>query len=296
MSTSGVGTHHDTTGPPNLSRPSVPRYARCVRNGLLIVLLLATAGLAAVFGLQRRFLYFPDRFGEAEALARARRAGLLPWRTSTGALRGWRTPAPARPRGRVIVLHGNAGSALDRMYYVDAFGRLGLEVALVEYPGYGARPGAPGLSALTDAAVEAVDATARDGGPLWLVGESLGSGVAARVAARRPERVRGLILVTPFAELAAVARHHYGVVAGALLRDRFAPARELATFHGPVVVLVAGRDEIVGAEQGLALFDALPGPKRLIEQPEATHNGLDLAPDRPLWAEAIAFLESGGGA
>lgn len=274
-----------------LSRPPLSRYARPVRVALLLVV-LAAAVLAAVFALQRRFLYFPDRSLEPEALARAQRAGLLPWRAASGALRGWRAPPPARPRGRVIVLHGNAGSALDRTYYVDALGRLGLDVALVEYPGYGARPGAPGLTALTDAAVEAVDAAAREGGPVWLLGESLGSGVAARAAARRPEDVRGLILVTPFAELAAVARRHYGAVAAALLRDRFAPARDLAGFHRPVVVLLAGRDEVVGAEQGRALFDALPGPKRLVEQREATHNGLDLAPERPFWAETIAFLEA----
>jgi uncharacterized protein len=261
---------------------------------VLVAVILAVAGLAALFVLQRRLLYFPDRIGEPEALARAQRSGLVPWRTETGALRGWRTAASAAPRGRVLVVHGNAGSALDRTHYVAALAPLGLDVALVEYPGYGARAGAPGLAALTDAAVEAVDAAAREGGPVWLLGESLGSGVAARAAALRPDAVRGLILVTPFAALADVARQHYGPLS-ALLRDRFAPARELAAYRRPVVVLVAGRDEVVGAEQGRRLFAALPGPKRLVEQQDARHNGLDLAPERPFWREAIAFLEAGGG-
>lgn len=262
-------------------------------RAVLLLAALAAALLAAVFLLQRRLLYFPARATEAEALARAGRSGLQPWRTAAGTLRGWRAPASSRPRGRVLVLHGNAGSALDRTYYVEALAPLGLEVSLLEYPGYGAREGSPGLPALTDAAVEAVDALG-EGGPLWLLGESLGSGVAARAAARRPARVRGLILVTPFAELAAVARWHYGAPGAALLRDRYAPARDLAAFRGPVVVLVAGRDEVVGAAQGRALFDALPGPKRLLEQPEAGHNGLDLSPGHPLWVEALAFLEAGG--
>ncbi len=260
----------------------------------LLLAALSAACLAAVFFLQRRVLYFPDRFTASEALSRAQRAGLDPWRGARGAIIGWRTTSPVVPRGRMLVLHGNAGSALDRVYYVEALARLGLDVALVEYPGYGARPGAPGMGSLTDAAVEAIDAAAREGGPVWLLGESLGSGVAARAATRRPEVVRGLILVTPFAELAAVARRHYGAVAAGLLRDRFAPARDLATFRRPVVVLVAGRDEVVGVEQGRALHDALPGPKRLVEQPDATHNGLDLAPDHPFWADAITFLESAG--
>jgi alpha-beta hydrolase superfamily lysophospholipase len=260
-----------------------------------LLVVLPAAGLAALFVLQRKLLYFPDRSTEAQALARAQRGGLLPWRTGAGALIGWRRPGTTPPRGRVLVLHGNGGSALDRSDAADGLSRLGLEVALVEYPGYGARAGAPGLDSLTDAAVEAVDAAAEEGGPIWLLGESLGSGVAAGAAARRPDAVRGLILVTPFADLAAVARLRYGPIAAALLRDRFAPVRDLAGFRRPVVVLVAGRDEVVSAEQGRVLFEALPGPKRLVEQPDATHSGLDLSPEQPFWADAVAFLEAGGG-
>jgi pimeloyl-ACP methyl ester carboxylesterase len=196
-------------------------------------------------------------------------------------------------RARVLVLHGNAGSALGRAYYVAALAPHGLDVVLLEYPGYGARPGSPSLATLTAAAVEAVDALAAEGAPVWLVGESLGSGVAARAGALRPETVGGLLLVTPFADLAAVARAHYPFVPTALLRDRFTPEADLAGFRRPVVVLVAGRDEVVSAEQGRRLHAALPGPKLLLEQPAARHNSLDLAPESPLWREAVAFLASG---
>ena len=261
-------------------------------RALLVLVVAAAVVLTAVFVLQRKLLYFPDRYTEPEAIARAARLGLAPWRAPGGALIGFRSAGTGTPRGRVLVLHGNAGSALDRIPYADALARLGVEVALVEYPGYGARAGAPTLASLTAAAVEAVDAAGRESVPVWLLGESLGSGVAARAAAERPDAVRGIVLVTPFAELAEVARLHYGPVASALLRDRFAPVRELATFRRPVVVLVAGRDEVVGPEQGRALFRALPGPKWLVEQPGATHSGLDLA-DGAFWAEAIGFLETG---
>jgi pimeloyl-ACP methyl ester carboxylesterase len=79
-------------------------------------------------------------------------------------------------------------------------------------------------------------------------------------------------------------------MAGAIVRDRWAPLDDLAGFRGPAAVLVAGRDEVVGAEQGRRLFASLQGPKRLEEQPEATHNGLDLRPGLPFWAEAVALL------
>jgi hypothetical protein len=176
---------------------------------------------------------------------------------------------------------------------VVALARRGLDVTVLAYPGYPGRAGSPGADALTDAALDAVDALAEEGGPVWLLGESLGSGVAARAAAARPGVVGGLILVTPFADLAGVMRHHYPFVPPFLLADRFRPAQDLATFRRPVFILAAGRDEITTPEQAEALYGALGGPRRLVVQPEATHNGLDLSAGRPEWDEAVAFLSRG---
>jgi uncharacterized protein len=270
-----------------------------VRVGLWMLSLALAAFVALsvlAFAFQRRLLYFPARLPEGAAVALAERLGLEPWRGPGGALRGWRATPAAPPRARVLVFHGNAGSALDRAYYAAALVPLGLSVSILEYPGYGAREGAPSEDSITAAAVEAVDALAAEGAePVLLVGESLGSGVAARAARLRPAAVRGVLLVTPFARLAEVARLHYPFLPAFLLRDRWAPRDDLERFPGPVAILVAGRDEVVSAEQGRALFAALRGTKRLWEQPEATHNGLDLRPGSALWDEVIAFLMGGPG-
>jgi len=96
--------------------------------------------------------------------------------------------------------------------------------------------------------------------------------------------------VTPFAELTTVARHHYPLVPGWLLRDRWAPRRDLAGWRGPVVVRLAGLDEVVTRGEGERLFASLPGPKRLQVDEGAGHNGLDLSPGLALWDEAVGFL------
>ncbi len=124
---------------------------------------------------------------------------------------------------------------------------------------------------------------------MWLVGGSLGSGVAARAAALRGEAVRGLLLLTPFADLATVARRHFSFLPSFFLRDRFMLVRDLGGFRQPAIVLVAGRDEVVTTAERLRLFSALPGPKELLEQPEATHSGLDLSPGNVVWSEAGAL-------
>jgi hypothetical protein len=105
--------------------------------------------------------------------------------------------------------------------------------------------------------------------------------------------VRGLLLVTPFADLAGVMRHHYPFVPPFLLLDRFRPAADLAGFAGPVFILAAGRDEVTTLAEAEALHAALPGPRRLVVQRGATHNGLDLSPGLPAWDDAVGFLAGG---
>lgn len=261
---------------------------------------LAVAGTALVAGaalvvFQRRLLYHPVRQAEGAALSEAEARGLAAWRDGAGTLVGWRGRAVARARATALVLHGNAGTALDRARYAAALGPRGVEVAFLEYPGYGPRGGAPTHASLTRAALDALDLLDAEGGgrPIWLVGESLGSGIAGTAVAERPRRVSGILLVTPFADLGAVAHHHFPFLPATALFDRFRPARDLATFRGPAVVIVAGSDEVVTPEQGRALFESLAGPKRLVELPGATHGGVDLRPEARWWDEAVEFLAAG---
>lgn len=259
-----------------------------------MLLLASGAGLAVLFLFaQRRLLYFPERQEPEAAVRDAARLGLAPFRDGAGALLGWRSPHPSGRAGAVaVVLHGNAGHALDRTYLrhvLQAPGVPPVEVVLLEYPGYGPRPGRPGEASLVEAAVEAVDRLAPSA-PVLLVGESLGTGVASLAAARRPAAVRGLLLVTPLSSVPAVAGRHAPLVPGFLLRDRYESGPALARFGGPAVFLLAGDDEVVFADLGRALHAGHPGPKRLAVQEGASHNGLRYDARDPFWRESVAFL------
>jgi uncharacterized protein len=256
---------------------------------------VAYAGLCLlVFVVQRSLMYFPERATEKAALERAAFARLRPWRDPQGMLIGWRPARAAEARDRILVFHGNAGSALDRVYYLAALGGPTREVVLFEYPGYGARPGKPGQPVLVNAALAAVERLHAEGdGPVWLLGESLGSGVAAQVAAREPAAVSGLILVTPVARMAEVAASHYPwLPVRALLRDRWDNLTALRAYHGPVVILVAGRDEVVGAPQGRRLAQSLSPAPRVFEQPEAGHNSVDVSPGADPWPQIRAIVDT----
>jgi hypothetical protein len=241
---------------------------------------------------QRRMMYFPDREGEAEAVQRALRTGLVPWPDAQGRLLGWRRPV--RSGGpRALVLHGNAGDALGRADYLPVLEAAGFEAVLLEYPGYGPRDGDPSQAALVaDAQAALGRLKAESPAPVILLGESLGSGVAVQVAAANPNAVAGLLLAVPFARMGEVAAWHYPwLPMKLLLKDRWDSQGAIRNYHGPVALLIAGRDEVVGAEQGRRLAQACPGAVRAWEIPEAAHNGLPRAPGLPPWSEALAFLQ-----
>ncbi len=257
----------------------------------------AYAALCALaFLFQRDLMYFPDRAPEPLLLGQARRLGLEPWRGGDGALIGWKALHPGGGAGRVLAFHGNAGCAVQRAYLARGLQAPGLggawDVYILEYPGYGARQGNPSEASLVAAGLEALDHLGAEGKrPTVLLGESLGSGVAARCAAARPGAVDGLFLVTPLTSMADVAKAHYPFLPGFLVRDRLDAAASLGRVDVPLAVMVAERDEVIPAALGRRLFADYAGPKRLWTAPGAGHNTWDPSPGNPLWREVSAFLQ-----
>ena len=274
-----------------------PQFLRRMRQ-IAAAAVLAWLGLSGFVALnQQSMLYFPAQAAEASLLREAARSGLEPWRAKDGTLAGFRSLAPnddPRPRATILVLHGNAGHALDRSPYVPLLRAAApdhaLSVHILEYPGYGARAGTPSQEAFVDAAADAL-ATLPQGEPVILLGESIGSGVAAGLAAREPGRVAGLVMVTPFDNLASVARHHYPLLPVQwIMRDKFPAAQWLQDYRGPGVFLLAGTDDIVPAQFGRALHDSYRGPKKLISAPDAGHNDIVHGLSDAGWREALAFV------
>lgn len=190
---------------------------------------------------------------------------------------------PREPRGTVLIFHGNAGSALDRLGYGSVLGELGLRVVLAEYPGYGWRPGLPDEPTLV---ADGVSLLARVRArypeePLLVLGESLGAGVAARVVGQSPVQPDRLILITPFDSLRAVGEDRLPFVPVRwLLRAPFDAAAALRDYRHPIALALAGQDEVVGLAAGQRLaasLDQHPGPRgpaTVVALAAAGHNSL----------------------
>jgi pimeloyl-ACP methyl ester carboxylesterase len=232
--------------------------------------------LVAVFAVtQRRLIYFPEQLTAEQVAVQFRLRRLAPWPE------GEPYRAVVRPHqgeeaftnGTVLVFHGNATSAYKLDDLFDPLMKRGWRAVLAEFPGYAGRPGTPSEAALIDDAREtAKRIRACYPGPLALFGISLGSGVAAAVAADPEVRADAVILATPFDSLATVGAWHYPwLPVRLLMRDRWDSIAALSGYRGPLRVLMAGDDEVVPAFSARRLLEVFPRAA-LTVVPEASHN------------------------
>ena len=251
--------------------------------------------VVAMASLQDQFIYYPEKTDPKQIEGRARERDLLLWPHKVETHRGFMPLSiPPKARGTVLVFHGNAGTALDRIYYVAALGRLGYRVVLAEYPGYGSRPGKPGENQFTEDAVESIRlAIGEFGRPLYLLGESLGCGVVSAAVAESNWPIDGLALITPWDSLTHLAMDKYWFLPVRwMLKDTYDNVANLAGYHGPVAVAMAGQDEIIPNRLTQHLYETLRDPKRLWTFPNAGHNSWPSNPDESWWIEMMNFLHS----
>jgi pimeloyl-ACP methyl ester carboxylesterase len=267
-----------------------------VTDRLLITILIAVLACLAVVLLaylrQEKMIYFPNRYDRSALTARARRLGPALWPADSDEYHGLvGMDLPGRSKGIVLVFHGNAGSAIDRIYYVEEIQRLGYRVVLFEYPGYGARDGSPGEAVFVAAAVRAARAAVEEfGGPLIIWGESLGCGVASAVAGGKEIEVSGVVLLTPWDTLPDLAQDIYRIPGvKQLVRDRYDNIENLRDYDRPIAVIMAEEDEIIPNERTMNLYESLPDTKRLWTLRGAGHNDWLAVVDNDWWKEVMDF-------
>ncbi len=152
-------------------------------------------------------------------------------------------------------------------------------IAAFHYRGYAPSAGSPDAGAMAADAPLAYDWVVSRYRPrrVFAVGVSLGSGVAATLAAQRP--LSGVILVTPFDSLKNVARQIYWwLPVSLLMRHDLDSAAALTGSSVPAAIVAAARDGLVRPERTAALREAIPNLRHDVTLPGATHNDIFLHP------------------
>jgi fermentation-respiration switch protein FrsA (DUF1100 family) len=177
-------------------------------------------------------------------------------------LRAWYRPADPG-RETIVLFHGNAGTDWRK---TTEFARRGFGVYLTAYRGYAGNPGTPSADGLLADAGAMLDFALGAWSILpeetILYGESLGTGIAARMAAE-PGAWRLVVLDAPYTSLADRAAETYPFVpVRSLIRHDLDTAGIIAGIDAPLLILHGTEDEVIPVAHGRALFTAAGEPKR----------------------------------
>ena len=260
----------------------------------ILFLLIIAALILWRSNIQNRLIYYPDSSRPSEEWLKAN--NLNYWPSSLKDYRGFVSINETKSlNGTIIVFHGNAGTAADRLFYVKCLVPLGYRVILAEYPAYGRRKGEVGEKVFVSDAIETVHLVFElYGGPLYLLGESLGCGVAAAVAKDTKAKIDGIILITPWDTLASVAQSKFPFLPVKLfLRDKYDSIENLRSFKKGIAVVGAERDEIIPVEHANRLYLALPGKaKKKWIMKGVGHNDWAMFADTSFFKEIMDFIRS----
>lgn len=212
--------------------------------------------------------------------------------------------------GRPIALYfgGNAANRSYRTPEVEALASAGADVLIFDYRGYGDNFGEPSEEGLARDALAvwrfATESKKIEPGRIVLFGESLGGGVAVRLAeefCQKQTPPGGLILRSTFSSLTDAGSFHFPwLPVRWLLLDRFPSEQRIRNVTCPLLQFHGTRDTIVPFPLGQKLFVAASDnsssgvAKKFVELPKADHNDVMETSGREITQAIHEFLTTVG--
>ena len=248
---------------------------------ILVTLVVAYVGFCiALYTKQRSFQYFPTprRLGPTQL------AGTF----KSGDTLLQLTVRPHDGPGAVLYFGGNGEDVSSSVApLIAAFPDR--EIVMLHYRGYGGSAGVPTEADITADAAGLFDQVHARHPDVIVIGRSLGSGVAARLASTRP--ASKLVLITPYDSLLGIAQGQFWFAPVSwLLIDKYESWRYVPGIKAPVLMLVAERDETIPLASSQALRARFPaGQATWVMVPGASHNTIL---DDPLYVRSLAEFDA----
>jgi fermentation-respiration switch protein FrsA (DUF1100 family) len=247
-----------------------------------------------LFMQQRSMMYFPQ-----SALPPALAAQMIPdgravnYQTADGLTLTSYLISPQDKKPIIIAFHGNGSLAPYMAEQFQAVVQEGYGLLLAEYRGYADNPGKPteeGLYLDAEAAINFIQAN-HSKSSIILYGQSLGSGVVVEMAYRTPEKFKAIILEVPFDSALNVAKRIYPFIPllSLIMKDKYLSDTKIHRATMPKLFLLAERDEVVGLDSGLRLYNLASKPKVKVILP-AGHNDV-FSPNGLAQREMLNFLK-----
>ena len=209
-------------------------------------------------------------------------------------LHGWFFSV-AREEPVILFYHGNAGNISHRLDYIQQLTRMGFNVFIFDYRGYGKSSGKPSEEGLYIDALCAYDYLVNDGKikpeDIILLGRSLGGAVAIETATKRD--VRSLVVESSFLSVRHMARH-MGIFSliSPLLPASYNNLEKIKKIKIPKLIIHGANDEIVPFSMGKRLFQEAADPKYFYSIEGAGHNDTYLVGGREYMDKLSEFTRT----
>jgi uncharacterized protein len=194
-------------------------------------------------------------------------------------------------KGVVVLYHGNAGSACQRDFYAEMFLQAGYGYIVPEYAGYSNDSNKPTHERIKQDVLNVVSyLQEKNVNNVLVVGESIGTGMASyHTSLKAPKK---LLLISPFASLADIAKRKFWFYPSSILVDNaFDNMQLLSNYTGRTVILHGDKDTIISQRSGIKLYESIPTQqKEFVSLEGYGHNDLF---DSPVTYETIvSFLNT----
>ncbi len=184
----------------------------------------------------------------------------------------------------ILYFHGNGEVVSDYDDIATLYNRLGINLFVADYRGYGQSGGMPSFSnTVADAHVifkyyrDTLKASGYTGS-LFVMGRSLGSLSAVELAVSYPKDLKGLIIESGFASAGKLLMYLGTLFSFPRLEDfEKANLEKLKSITIPILIIHGEWDELIPFEQAEVLYQNIGSKdKKLLRIPQAGHNDLML--------------------
>ena len=182
---------------------------------------------------------------------------------------------PDTPRGCVLYFHGNRKNISWYAKHAPLFTQLGYEVWMIDYPGFGKSTGELNEDVLHAYALQLYRLARKSFGPdsLIIYGKSMGTGIAARLAAREP--ARQLILETPYYSFTSVISHFLPIYpVERMVHIKLPTYQYLPQVQEPITILHGTDDGLIPLSNAKRLQPFLKPGDQFITIEGGSHNDL----------------------
>jgi uncharacterized protein len=250
---------------------------KIIRWVKIVVFLYAAIGIA-LFYLQEKFLFHPTklasdyRFTFDSKFEEMR----IPFNESDTLSLIKFLPTDSIKKGIIIYYHGNMNNVEHYAAYTKPFTKLGYEVWVEDYPGFGKSTGTITEKKLYDQAMQIKKmADVKYGSDSIIIyGKSLGTGIAAYVASNTKAKI--LVLETPYYSVPALFSCYAPIYPSSAMANYKIPTFEyLQDVKYPIIIFHGTSDGVIPYRSAARLKTVLKSTDKFITIPEATHKNIN---------------------